>query len=244
MKKLNIAQILGVMTLILGVAPNVCFSMESMGGMVSIGSMVSIGHGGGAAAGGGGTLIKSDSFTEGANTALESHTSESGGGWEELQTSNFDVNAAGDYVSVDTNDATYRSISTVDAPTADYYTEITGKSTNETSGEAFGAGVRMDNVGGTGNGYVFFLRGSGVRESYVRVAGVDTLISSGTVGGFSGATNYKLKISAVGSTISFYIDDVLVDAVPNSAVSTAGRVGIIMRNTGPQITLLNAYTIP
>lgn len=201
-----------------------------------------------AAAGGGGgsgicagAAFATDTFTEGSDTALESHTPDLGNGWTGPDVAKFDVIAAVDEIDVDDNSTGYFAVKN-DAPaSADYCVEVVGRTNSLTSGKKFAALFRMDT---SKNGYGGTVSGSGgtggIWEFNRYATGSDTLLSSGTIAGFSSSTYYTITIQGVGDQISYYLDGVLKATVTDATYSAAQLPGVYIRHTEAHITSLTA----
>jgi hypothetical protein len=186
-------------------------------------------------------VIKTDTFTEGGNTALESHTSDSGGGWSGLQTTQFDVIAADDEVELDRDNLDF-ALGDETPANADYWCNVNCRTVGTSNGNRPASVVRL--AAGI-NGYYMEISGSGAWRLKKIVAGSVTVLDSGTVaaelGSFSESTFYDVKVEAQSSTIKGYLNDNEVASVTDSDVSATGSVGISMRNgTTERITSLTS----
>lgn len=181
-------------------------------------------------------VIKTDTFTEASDTPLESHTSDSGGGWGGVDTANFDVIAADDEVQSD-NTGNKLASGNENPSTADYWCEVNGKTVATANADRFGSVVRC----ATGaNGYTFAVFGNGIWHLNKVVSGTFTSLGTNTIGGFGAATYYNAKTEAQGSTIKGYLDSSEVVSVTDTDITAAGNVGLYERQLSARITSLTS----
>lgn len=188
-------------------------------------------------------VIKTDTFTESSDTALESHTSDSGGGWTGGNTTNFDVIAATDELANDSG--SFKLTGGDEAPgSADYWCSVNGKTVGTGSANRFASMIRYDgDVWASASFYMTYIGGNGTWFMFKNVEGSLTQLDTGTISGFSASTYYDIETRGEGNQIESYIESVGQGAVTDSDVSAAGNVGIYMRTTSPLITSLNSETI-
>ena len=204
------------------------------------------GFGGGNTAGGGGgageTLFLEDTFTEGSNTALESHTSDSGGAWTLGNEISFTVNAANDWVNVESDAVSRRAGSNETPPSADYYVEVKGKVDETTSGDVFGPVGRFDEV--ANDYYDCLIRGDQSWDINVTDNASSVLISSGAIDDFIAfdvGTFYDVRLTMTGDQISCSVNGVQLGAtLTNGAVTAAGAAGFFERDVAQDITYIKA----
>lgn len=191
-----------------------------------------------------GAAFGTDTFTEGSNTALESHTPDLGNGWTGPDVAKFDIIAADDEIDVDDNNTGYFAVKNDTPPSADYCVEVVGRTNSLSSGKKFSALFRMDT---SKNGYGATVSGSGgsggIWELYSFSAGSDTLLSSGTISGFSGSTYYTLTLQGEGTTLKVFLDGALMSTVTNATHSAANTPGVYIRHTESHITSITAKAI-
>src|SRR3972149_1309731 len=190
--------------------------------------------------------IQYDTFTKTSDTPLESHTSDSGIGYDTEVTADFDdtrfiVDAATDEVRLEFN-SYFRVIGLETLLSSDYYVEVTGKTGAATTTDTIRAIFRGDKV--TGNWYEGGIRGDGAWYLVRYSSGEPSTLSNGTVSGFSASQYYKLEISGVGERIKFYIDDIEVASVSNDNVTLHGNIGFMMQGLSARITLLDSNYLP
>ena len=191
--------------------------------------------------------IKTDTFTEASDTALESHTSDSGGGWSGADTTAFDVIAATDEVKRDFAGVA-KAASGDEAPTsADYYVTVNGKTVDDGNFvvDGFGPAVRIADA--SNFYYVQVLRGTSTASEgrlrlYKNVATVHTQIGSDyNITSFAGSTYYDVKLQIEGTSLEVWLDGTSrIGPETDSALSAAGEVGFAIRNNDPLITSLDS----
>ena len=184
-------------------------------------------------------IIKTDTFTEASDTALESHTSDSGGGWSGFNTTSFDVVGADDEVKVDALSDLYAA-GTETPSSADYWCNVNCR-TVATTIRRIGSCVRVSTGTTDVNCYALVVTGSdGSWRLRKILSAAITQIAGGTISGFNAATWYDLKVQAQGTTIKGFIDGSEVASVTDSDISAVGKVGIFGRGTEPRITSLTS----
>jgi len=174
--------------------------------------------------------IKIDTFTRGADVALESHTSDSGGTWTGCNTTQFQVLAATDDAVLETtasNLVNYIACGSETITSADYWSEITGHTGTTSSAERIGPGVRFS----SGNGYALILYGTGDVEIRRYTANSPTTISTNPVyyhiPDFSITTDYTLRIEITGTSIVGYVNGTQRLTSTDATYSAAGSTGFV-----------------
>ncbi len=187
-------------------------------------------------------VIKTDTFTEGSDTALESHSSDVGSGWNvtALQTDEFDVIAADDEVANDGVGSRWAG-GDEDPSTADYFVEVNERTVGTSGDDRCGAIARTDGSP-TKDFYQAYLQGTGNLWLHKYVANTITTLDDGAyvISGFSESTYYDVKLECIGTAIKAYLDDVEVRADTDSDITRTGNVGIHCKNANARITSLNA----
>jgi len=207
------------------------------------------------------TVIKNDLFDEASDIALQSHTSDSGGGWQGTESS---LNVLG---ATDDVESTVTSVVTVigdEAPSeTDYFVEATGTfgilGANDRWGILLRAGGGASHqANGIGSSYYFFRLIGNAGWSLWRVdagspiteLGVNaTYVADETIGA-GDLVKLKATISGTGATVSFTLEidpDTLgyqtvgtpTDTHANRIVA-ANNVGIYTRQTNIRIKDFNA----
>lgn len=212
--------------------------------------------------------IKTDNFTEASDTALESHTSDSGGGWrgeEEF----MDVIAATNSLSCDNAD-----INTAigdEAPSeTDYFVEATGILNGESTSHRWGIVARGQD-GATHaalSSSYYFVRMTGaafgsVTWNFFKVVSgtVSSLGISGTTSGTKGNVDLddevklKMTVQGTGATVTITLEydenidgggfsgysslSTITDTGANR-ITSAGDVGVYLRGTSARISYFNA----
>jgi len=189
-------------------------------------------------------VIKNDTFTiTGGDIALETRTSDSGGGWGGADTANFDVIDATNAVLRDGDGTVLMAMGDEAPSSADYYVTANGEVVNDANWAVDGFGPAVRVVDANNGYYVQLLRGTGTAGQaklrlFKRVSGTHTQIGSDYTipSGFSGATNYAVKLQCEGTSLKVYLDTVLQIDETDSALSAAGEIGIAGRNSDPLIT--------
>lgn len=189
------------------------------------------------------TVIKTDIFTEASDTALESHSSDVGGGWDgaAAETTGFDIEADDDEVHRALSGGRGYGVGNEDPASADYWVEISAKTGATNTTDRIGDAVRHDGAARLSHSsYNCLVRGDGVWFFSKSVAGSGTQLDTGSIASFSASTFYDLKVQADGTTIKFFINDVEVSSVTDSDISAAGNVAIFIREGNARITSLDS----
>lgn len=186
-------------------------------------------------------MILQDTFTEGSNTSLPSHTPEVGGTWS-VGSGTFTVYEATDSVGADGrefawNDASFSS--------ADAYTAITGRTGGTGATQQFGGCGRSTAFGrnnASANRYWFYIDGDGGVFLQKEVAGSSSQLgSSSTIASFSTTTDYLCRLEMNGDAITLDVDGVEKVSATDTAITVSGFAGLYNRNTTtPRITLIEA----
>lgn len=211
-------------------------------------------------------VIKLDTFTVAANTPLENHISDSGGGWQGNEVDHFDVIATADEAQPDGTGPSTVSIIGDEGPLeTDYFAEVIGK----TGGTAtHGIGVVVRASGGavherqTHNSYSFYLRGAdGWRLQRLNNGSVSlTQSDTGYVAanGITGSTVLGLRLEVrgqgVNTNLKCYIDpdgggyQLVLDFTDSGggAIDVAGNPGILFQGALCSATFFNAedFVVP
>jgi len=187
--------------------------------------------------------IRIDSFTEGTDTNIASHTPDTGGTWAGSGSADLTVNAAADEII--NGSAGFREMIANDNPTTGrYFNEVVGKTGGTAATDGFGAYTRWTNDG-TDDLYAFYLDGTGKYVTFKKIAGVQTTTSSGTLSGFAAATYYTVRFTADGANVSCSIDGVVKTTLTDgNSVTGNGNVGFAMEGTSARITMLQAWSLP
>ena len=188
--------------------------------------------------GGGGGAFFNDTFTEGSNTPLESHTPETGS-WDGAfaDIAHFDIVGGGGIVELDAAGVNYIAAAATTPSDADYTVEATGKTDSTDAADRVAVCGRL--VAGV-DGYCARFQGSGAWNLNRVDDGAFTALDSGTIASFSSTQEYKVTLQMTGTTIVMKIDDSQVSSVIDATYSAAGVPGINMRGSLPDITLFVA----
>jgi len=163
-------------------------------------------------------LPASDTFTGGA-AALETHTSDSGHSWGATAT-NFDIDGSGNLVATGQH-----AVDLVASPaSADYYVEVVARTGGATSNDRFGVYCRYDGADvAADDGYLAWITGADGWQLFDIAAGTPTQLAAGTVtdtvGSFAASTDYTLRLTCEGTTITASING--MTAVENSGTNPA-----------------------
>lgn len=172
--------------------------------------------------------IFNDTFTESANTNLQSHTPNTGTSWTRLwgtdaSTRNLQVENLADQIRCSGNSGDYGLIYTADVtyPTANYEVQATFITTFSTITPLY----LLARVQDQENMYAVRLvlsSGGSNAQLYKKVSGTwSTLGSAVTI-----ADGSVVKLSVNGTAIKVYDDGAEVISVTDSAISSAGKAGI------------------
>ena len=188
-------------------------------------------------------VIRIDSFTEGSDTNIASHTPDTGGTWSGSGSANLTVDEAND--EVENSDTGFREMIANDNPTTSrYFVEAVGKTGGATGSHGFGAYTRWTSDG-SDDLYACYLDGTGKYNTFKKIAGSFTETSSGTLAGFSASTYYTIRAISDGANFTCNIDGVMKTTVAdNASVTGNGNVGFGMEGTSARITMLQAWTLP
>ncbi len=164
-----------------------------------------------------------DTFTESADTALGSHSGETGAAWTRVVgTGNWTVDAANDRAYCPL--ASGYSASGVPA-TADYYVDAhvyAGTLTNATTGQV---GVTVRNQG-AGNCYWLVIRHpANVIEIRKGIGGTSSILATNPLT-LSTTTTYLIRLEVAGTTLTASVDGSQVMQVSDSSYTTAGFAGV------------------
>lgn len=216
-------------------------------------------------------VIKTDTFTVGSDTPLESHTSDSGGGWQGEATF-FDVINTTDSLACD-NTAINTTIGDENPSETDYYAEATGTINASTSADRWGVVVRGQDgaTHAAASSSYYFLRmtggavGSVTWDFFKVVSGtVSTLGISGTTSGTKASVDgddevkLKLTVQGTGATVTLTLEydenidgggfggyttlSTVTDTGANRIVA-AGNPGIYMRGTNARVSTFSAQDL-
>ena len=177
------------------------------------------------------TIFIADSFSEAADTALASHTPETGSAWAAYgspYSGTASVIAAEGRVAGASSSSSALYTQTVVAPSADYLVEAAVRFTSST-GKRVGIAARYS-ASGTENGYLVFFDGNYWVLRKV-VAGVSTDLGS-YYGSSSLNTDYVLRFEVFATTLTVSIDGVARIVVSDASFTAAGRVGVLLRSGG------------
>ena len=177
------------------------------------------------------TIFIADSFSETADTALASHTPETGGGWLAYgspYSGTALVIAAEGRVAGSSSSSSALYTQPVPPPSADYLVEAVVRFTSST-GKRVGIAARYSDSG-TENGYLVFFDGNYWVLRKV-VAGVSTDLGS-YYGSSSLNTDYVLRFEVFATTLTVSIDGVTRLVASDASIAAAGRVGVLLRSGG------------
>lgn len=177
------------------------------------------------------TIFIADSFTASADTALASHTPETGGAWAAYgspYSATASVVAAEGRVVGSSSSASALYTQTLVPPSADYLVEAVVRFTSST-GKRVGLAARYS-ASGTENGYLVFFDGSYWVLRKV-VAGVAVDLGS-YYGSSSLNTDYVLRFEVFATTLTVSIDDVARIVASDDTFTTPGRIGVLVRSGG------------
>lgn len=186
-----------------------------------------------------------DTFTESSDTALASHTPETGSSWA-IGTSSWTVYEATDEVGVSAGLRGY-AWNAATPPSADYHVEVNGKTDSTNAARQFGPrgrGTAYERTNANSNCYYVQLHGDAIVYMFKEVAGTITQIgSSYTIPSFGSTTYYTVKLEMIGSAIATYIDGVSQITATDTAVTAANLAGLYFRNENPRITYVDAVDL-
>ncbi len=180
------------------------------------------------------TLFVSDDFTESSDTLLTAHTPNIGTSWtQELNdTGNvLNVNGAGDFLlwSADASSSTKALFTSQPNPVlADYGTSVKVPVVDFSAADKFWLVLRYAD---TNNYYGFGGSAGGGTPNLTirkRVAGTDTILASETVTNL--ANDDFMKFTVKGTTLSAYLNNVLLLSVVDASLSAAGQAAIAYGN--------------
>jgi len=197
------------------------------------------------AAGGGGGSFYLDTFTVATDTALTSHTADTGSGVYTLRDDdNMLVDATGDYLYHADNGADMFRYS-VTPPSADYTTIVTGH-ISQNLDSLFGSCVRLTSGF---SGYCVFLQydHSWLLRTIEYASGSSSTLSEKSVS-ITVGNDYKIAITASGSALTANLYDAsnnLIDSdnTTDTTISAAGAPGGVLYrdDTFVYITGIEAY---
>ena len=175
-----------------------------------------------------------DTFTGAAGTELSAHTGESGATWAEASYAN-----TGEAVLTDAN----RLRANTDNGDLYYASGVPASADYEVEADLYVLSLIDGQVGVHGRVSTaqqtyyraVYKREDGQWQLFKAVNGTFTLLGSYTQA-LSTATSYNLRLRMVGTSIKVFIDDVERISVTDSAVSAAGRAGIITYRTATNST--------
>ena len=177
------------------------------------------------------TIFIADSFSEAADTALTSHTPETGGAWASYgspYSGTASVIAAEGRVAGSSSSSSALYTNAAPPPLADYLVEAVVRFTSST-GKRVGIAARYA-ASGTENGYLVFFDGNYWVLRKV-VAGVSTDLGS-YYGSSSLNTDYVLRFEVFATTLTVSIDGVARIVASDASITAAGRVGVLLRSGG------------
>lgn len=210
-----------------------------------------------------GAVIKNDTFTVGADTALESHTSDSGGGWQGGDANDVDVIASTDSVAGDGAPTTLTPVGDEGPAATDYFVEIAGTLGGTADTDRIGVLARGQHgaAGAFSNSssYQCDMRGDDGWRLFRIVSGATTLLDfdTGYVAtnsiGISTEVKIKIEVSGTGATVNIkcsidpdgggyteVTDPGGFDDTNAARIVTAGNVGLYLAGTNARITSINA----
>jgi hypothetical protein len=184
--------------------------------------------------------IITDTFTEASNTALASHTPDTGGTWS-VGSGTWTVYGATDELGCDSREFAWNS-STFSS--ADCYAEVTGKVDNVATTQQFGCCVRSSAFGranASANRYWCYVDGVGNVFLNKEISGSSSQIgSTGSIASFSTTTYYLVRLQASGSSITVDVDGGNEVTTTDTAITGANLSGLYFRNTSPRVTLFDS----
>lgn len=175
------------------------------------------------------TVAIQDTFTEGSDTALESHTPDTGGAWSKHPSyaTGATVVASEDRLRGDSTSATSLYINATSPAAANYEVAWTARMTSTTNPYA-GAAARFNAT--TNNGYVVWYSG-GVWNLGVVVSGTVTTLATYN-GSETTNTDYAIRWIISEDRHEVYFDGTLRMSVQDSTFLSAGKAGPYVRNVG------------
>ena len=195
-----------------------------------------------------------DTFTEGSDTALESHTPDvAGGQWTtDWDGNRFDIVAATDMVKSDRAAAAFAP-SEPTPGSADYWCMVRAATNDDGTAKRVGAGVRMDAA--ANDGYCLYNRGNDDRYLVRVVTDSESTIDTDAWGGTS-STFYHIKLQAEGTgatvTLSMWYkgtsepggaaDDTYADTDAARLTGT-DKAGLYIRGVEPRIDSVKADVV-
>ncbi len=185
----------------------------------------------------------SDDFTEAGTSTipLSSHSSNEGDAWlGDASDGEVVVDRTADELrSTNTTGDTKTVYLDIAPACADYSVFGSGKTGSTGSSQRLGLRGRWSDDGGGSDGYAARIAGDGSVLLEVYVNGTATTLDTDTVASFSASTYYSMELRLTGTSIEFYVNDVLEASATNSAVTSAGSVGALLRNNNPRLTSIS-----
>lgn len=203
--------------------------------------------------------IKNDTFTEASDTGLESHTSDSGGGWQSSECNNIEVFSATDNISVDIGTGVTGCIGDEGPSETDYVCEATCTTGGTSSADRCGISVRAQDgasFSSSASSYYFIRVGGDASDQLWNFFRVDsgtpsTVGLSGTTSGTLSGTDtddllkLRITVTGIGATVTLVVEEdtdidgggfggfaaltTITDTNVNR-ITTAGNPGVYMRN--------------
>lgn len=189
-----------------------------------------------------GTFIN-HTFTEAGagNINLASSIPETGGLWIGANASDGSlvVDRSNDEAkSTNTSGITKVSYLNLSADCTNYSVFASVKSGSTTSANRVGVLGRYD--GGSDTGYRFRIEGDGTARLEKVVNGTATDLDTDPIAGFSVSTYYSIELRMSGTTISGWVNGVQECTATDAAITTAGTIGMLLRNGNVRITSISA----
>jgi hypothetical protein len=176
------------------------------------------------------TTTATDTFTDTSATALASHTGQLGATWTKRLGVNAVISDANRLRISSAGEAAYYASG---VPTSADYTVSADVLRKTSINDETGVLGRMDTTNANGTYYEvdYYGNGSNRWELYKRVNG--TYTSLGTYAqALTANQNYRVALNMIGSAISVSVDGMIRISVTDSAISAAGRAGVLIGCSG------------
>ena len=189
-----------------------------------------------------------DSFTVGSDTALESHTADSGHSWT-ASDRGFDVIAAVDRVDRSTSLGQDFAEFICDPASANYQVKAVVQFSASAATDRVAILARYGGEAITSqNGYAFMLVGDGAGGLdwfvYEYTDGTGTELDSGSLGGKAAFNDYFISLTVDGDRIIAEWDGQELYNGTDSTHTATGNPGIYMREDNWQMTALSCVNLP
>lgn len=190
-------------------------------------------------------IFLSDSFTEAVTTVLSSHTPETGSTWIEHGSYADNLNVDGDSDSVAGLSGADVGLYYNDAAPAGADYSVTGNIFVVDNAVASYPGVVGRVATGANTMYrAIYRQDATIWRLEKMVAGVLTTLGTDFSQVLTNSQTYALKLEMIGTAIKVYIDGVERISVTDSAISAAGKAGVLQYSANAQqVTSITAEDI-